>query len=87
MYICREDTTGNGVWIDQKIDGSLVDSVFVQLNPRKHCSCKHFQESLNYYNHFHILLAEKWLKDGCPKSAMYEKDNNGKIKVLFEGIK
>jgi len=86
MYLIRPSDNG-GYFVDQKYDGVLVDSFYVQLTPRKSCSCKYFTESNNHYNHFHISLIEYWLKQGSPKSAMYEKDKNGKIKVLFEGIK
>ncbi len=85
MYLVRE--AKNGFFVDYKLKGHLVESFFVTITPKKECSCKYFAESHNHYNHFHINLVERWIKDGKPRTAMYEKTKDGKINVLFEGIK
>lgn len=31
MYLCRKDDNGNGYWVDQKINGSLIESYLYNL--------------------------------------------------------
>lgn len=88
MYLVRENITDNkvtGYWVDEKINGKVIESYFVTLNP-KNCSCKYFAESHNYHNHFHINLVEHWIKQNKPISAMYAKAKNGKIITLCPGF-
>ena len=85
MYLVRE--TEEGFFVDYKINGYLVDSYFVTLTPKKECSCRFFMESRNHRNHFHINIVERWIADGKPKFAMYDKSKTGKIIVLCKGIK
>ena len=88
MYTIREniiDSQVEGYWIDEKIQGILIESIYVTLHPRQ-CSCKHFHESNNKYNHFHINLVEHWIKAGKPIAAIYGKSKKGKIITLCPGF-
>lgn len=88
MYIVRENIVKDkctGYWVDENIDGKLIESFFVTLSPRS-CSCKYFAESQNIYNHFHINLVEYWIRTGKPFGAVYEKSKQGKVRVLCEGF-
>lgn len=85
MYLIRESSP-NHYFIDYKINNKFVESYYVSFDGTKaECSCKHFHESHNRLNHFHINLIEYWIKSGKPKNAMYEKTLDGKIKVLHSG--
>ncbi len=88
MYIIREniiDGKVEGYWVDEKIRGVLIESTYVTLKP-KSCSCKHFAESNNIHNHFHINLVENWIKKGKPIAAIYGKSKKGKIITLCPGF-
>jgi hypothetical protein len=88
MYLIREnvqDEEITGYWIDEKINGKLIESHFVTKD-LKTCSCKYFAESQNPYNHFHINLCSYWIKSGKPQCAMYAKSKKGKIVVLCPGF-
>lgn len=88
MYLCRENIIEGkveGYFIDEKISGKLIESHYVTLSP-KSCSCRYFAESNNKFNHFHIVLCEHWVKQGCPTSAMYAKSKTGKIITLCPGF-
>ena len=88
MYLIREniiDKKVTGYWVDEKINGKLIESHFVTLHP-KTCSCKYFAESHNCYSHFHITLVENWIKNGKPQCAMYSKSKAGKIVTLCPGF-
>lgn len=88
MYIVRENVINGeecGYFVDEKIRGTLIESIYVTLSP-KSCSCKHFTESKNIYNHFHINLVEHWVKSGKPTAAIYAKSKKGKIRVLCPGF-
>lgn len=88
MYLVREnivDGEVNGYFVDEKIQGRLIESHFVTLNPPS-CSCKYFQFSHNPYNHFHINLVKFWIKSGKPQSALYAKNKQGKIITLCPGF-
>lgn len=85
MYLIRETT--EGFFVDYKIKGYLVDSYFVRLTPKKECSCQFFSAAKNHRNHFHIVLVEKWIADGKPKFAIYDKSKSGKIITVCKGIK
>jgi len=85
MYLIRE--TEEGFFVDYKLKGFLVDSYFVTLSPKKECSCHFFSETHNHRNHFHINLVEKWVAEGKPKFAIYDKSKTGKIITVCKGIK
>lgn len=88
MYTIREniiDNTVQGYWIDEKIRGVLIESIFVTLSP-KSCSCNNFSYSKNIHNHFHINLVEHWIKQGKPTAAIYAKTKTGKIITLCPGF-
>lgn len=89
MYLIEEqidlDNTVLGYWIREKIQGKLIASYFVTLNPLS-CSCKHFAESHNKFNHFHINLVQNWIKNGKPCCAIYAKSKKGKIVTLCPGF-
>lgn len=88
MYLIREniiDDEVNGYWVDEKINGVLIESHFVTLSPRS-CSCKYFAESHNKFNHFHIALVEHWIKNGKPTASLYAKSKAGKIVTLCPGF-
>ena len=92
MYLIRKNIITenniekvNGYWVDEKINGQLIESFFIQLDTHKTCSCKYFTESKNPRNHFHILLVENWIRNGCPKYAIYIKNKKGKIETLCPG--
>lgn len=88
MYVIRENIIDNevqGYWVDEKIRGTLIESTFVTLHP-KNCSCKHFTESKNIHNHFHICLVENWIANGKPHAAIYGKSKKGKIVTLCPGF-
>ena len=88
MYMIRENVINDkveGYWVDEKIRGVLIESTYVTLSP-KSCSCKHFVESHNVYNHFHINLVENWIKHGKPIAAIYGKSKKGKIITLCPGF-
>lgn len=87
MYLVRESSPNN-YFVDYKIGNKFVESYYVSFDDtRAQCSCKHFHESKNRLNHFHINLVEYWIKEGKPLHAIYEKASDGKIKVLCNGIK
>jgi len=88
MYMIRENIINDkveGYWIDEKIRGVLIESTYVTLSP-KTCSCKHFTESHNIFNHFHINLVEHWIREGKPTAAIYAKSKKGKIITLCPGF-
>lgn len=88
MYTIRENIINNkveGYWIDEKIHGTIVESIYVTLYP-KSCSCHFFTESKNVHNHFHINLVEHWIKSGKPIAAIYGKSKKGKIITLCPGF-
>lgn len=88
MYLIREDTLDDqtiGYWVDEKINGNLIESHFVTAD-LKTCSCRYFAESKNPYNHFHINLCQHWIKAGKPQCAMYAKSKKGKIVTLCPGF-
>jgi hypothetical protein len=88
MYLIRENIENDkitGYIVEEKIQGVLVESHFVTLNP-KTCSCRYFAESHNCHSHFHINLVENWIKNGCPSCAMYAKSKQGKIVTLCPGF-
>lgn len=88
MYSIRENIINDevdGYFIDEKIRGILVESIYVTLSPRN-CSCRHFTESKNLHNHFHINLVEYWIKMGKPTAALYSKSKTGKIITLCPGF-
>lgn len=87
MYLIRESSP-DCYFIDYKVNNKFIESYYVAFDGTKaQCSCKHFHESHNRLNHFHINLVEYWIKAGKPKYAMYEKTCDGKIKVLCDGYK
>lgn len=89
MYLVRKNISKNknddGYWVDEKINGKLVESYYITLKPCT-CSCQHFEESHNPFNHFHILLVKNWIKEGCPQCAIYAKSKQGKIRTLCPGF-
>ncbi len=88
MYLVRKnivDDKEDGYWVDEKINGKLVESYYVTLKPNT-CSCQHFTNSNNAFNHFHINLVYNWLKHGCPECAIYSKTKEGKIQTLCPGF-
>lgn len=88
MYLVRENIFNGettGYFVDEKISGKLIESHFVDVSLKK-CSCKHFKESQNPYQHFHINLCKKWLKMGKPECALFSKSKTGKIIVLCNGF-
>ena len=88
MYLIRENIINGkneGYFVDEKIQGKLIASYFVTLNPIC-CSCHHFAESKNKFNHFHINLVRHWIEQGKPMSAIYAKSKMGKIVTLCPGF-
>ena len=87
MYLFRESSPNN-YFVDYRVGNRFIESYYISIDGSKAtCSCRHFNESKNRLNHFHINLVEHWIKDGKPFGAMYDKSLDGKIKVLFAGIK
>ena len=88
MYLIRENMingTNEGYFVDEKIQGKLIASYFVTLHPIA-CSCQHFMESKNKFNHFHINLVRNWIEHGKPECAIYAKSKSGKIVTLCPGF-
>ena len=89
MYLVREniiDGKVDGYWVDEKIRGILIESIFVRLEPKLSCSCRYFAESKNPHNHFHIELVKRWVESGKPVAAIYAKTKQGKISTLCPGF-
>lgn len=87
MYLIRESAP-NQYFVDYKVGNRFIESYYVTIdNTKADCTCKHFHESHNRLNHFHINLVEFWIKEGKPTNAIYDKASDGKIKVLCHGSK